>query len=139
MGTRKGKYPGGGFPTVGHPPRKGLMGGECPDEAQGCRVMGKNKVSHDRNTPGTRISQGCHPVNLRGPVPKRDGPSQRSGRVKPHREHREPSERVFPFPLKNFALGLEIRNNNFTTVVRTTDRKNNGTQSQGRKRGKQGY
>ena len=29
------------FPTDGNPPRKGLMGGERPDEAQGCRVMGK--------------------------------------------------------------------------------------------------
>ena len=29
------------FTMDGNPPRKGLMGGECPDEAQGCRVVGK--------------------------------------------------------------------------------------------------
>ena len=53
------------IPTDGHPPRKGLMGGKCPDEAQGCRVMGKNEVSHNHNTPGTGIGQGYHLINLR--------------------------------------------------------------------------
>ena len=46
------------------------MGGEHPDEAQGCRVMGKNEFSHDHNTPGARIGQGCHPIKPGVPFPK---------------------------------------------------------------------
>ena len=41
---------------------KEVSQGERPDEAQGCRVMGKNEFSHDHNTPGARIGQGCHPI-----------------------------------------------------------------------------
>ena len=54
------------FPTDGHPPRKGLMGGECPDEAQGCCVMGKNEDSRNHNTPGTRIGWEYYLINLKG-------------------------------------------------------------------------
>ena len=32
---------------------KKFDGGECPGEAQGCRMMGKNEVSHNCNTPDT--------------------------------------------------------------------------------------
>ena len=90
------------IPTDGHPPRKGLMGGERPDEAQGCRVMGNHEVSHDHNTSGTRIGQGCHPINLRGPVPKRDWSWERSRRVKPHRERRGVLSKGFPRLLEFF-------------------------------------
>ena len=68
-----------------------------------------------RNTPGARIGQGYHP----GAIPKRHGLWEHSGRVKPHRKDREPSERVFPDPLKNFAISLDICQNSFTKVVRT--------------------
>ena len=37
----------------------------------------------------------------------------------PHK-HRRVLRKVFPFPLKNFALGLEIHNNSKTIVVSTT-------------------
>ena len=108
------------FPTDGHPPRKGLMGGERPDEAQGCRVMGKNEVFHDCNTPGTGIGWGYHPINLKGPVPKRDGPWECSGRVNPIASIGEPSERVSPDSLSFFPIFLDIFHNRFTKVVRTT-------------------
>ena len=78
------------------------MGGERPDEAQGCRMMGKNEVSHDRNTPGTEIGRGYHPINLKGPVPKRDGPWECSGRVKPHCERRGALRKGFPQLLEFF-------------------------------------
>ena len=75
------------------------MGGERPDEAQGCCVMGKNVFSHDRSTPGARIGQRYHLINLRGPIPNRDGLWECCGGVKPHREYRGAPQKGFsPFP-----------------------------------------
>ena len=73
----------------------GFDGRECPEEAQGCHVMGKKEVSHNCNTPGTRIGWGYHPINLKGPVPIRDESWECSGRVKPHRERRGSLQKGF--------------------------------------------
>ena len=43
--------------------QEGFDGRERPEEAQGCRVMGENEVSHDCNTPGTRIGRGCQLID----------------------------------------------------------------------------
>ena len=95
-------------------------GRECPEEALGCHVMRKNENSHDCNTPGAKIGQGYHQIKPKGPVPKRDGPLECCGGVKPHCKHRRVLRKVFPFPLKNSALGLEIHNKSKTIVVSTT-------------------
>ena len=52
-------------------------------------MMGKKEVSHDCNTPG------ASPINLKGPVPKRDELWECSGRVKPHRERRGSPQKGF--------------------------------------------
>ena len=57
------------FPRMGILP-EGFDGEECHKEAQGRRVMGETEVSHDCNTPGTRIGRGCHPIKPGVPFPK---------------------------------------------------------------------
>ena len=83
--------------------------------------MAKNEVSHDPNTPGPRISQGYHPINLRGPVPKRDGPWECSGRVKPPLGTEEKGKRFCPvlgvFP----PLYWEKLHKGITKVITTTE------------------
>ena len=44
--------------------------------------MGKNDVSHDRSTPGTRIGQGHHLIKPRGLGDHMDIPQGRVKRVK---------------------------------------------------------
>ena len=91
----------------------GFDGRECPEEAQGCCVMGKKEVSHDCNTPGTRIGQGYHLINLKGPVSKRDELWECSGRIKPHCECRGSPQKGFspaPWVFSPFSL-------TFSTIV----------------------
>jgi len=45
-------------------------GRERAGEAQGCRVMGGEVISHDRDTPGSPDQRGNHPISLGAPYPK---------------------------------------------------------------------
>jgi len=40
-----------------------IDGGERGGKPQGCRVMGGNDVSHERNTPGPCDQLGNHPIS----------------------------------------------------------------------------
>ena len=85
-------------------------------------MMGKNEFSHNCNTPGPRLARDTTQSGQRVPFPKGTGLGNTVEGSNPITSVEEPSERGFPFPLKNFAVGLEIGNNRFTIVVRTTDR-----------------
>ena len=97
-----------------------IDGGKHPEEAQGCHMMVKNEVSHDWNAPGPRIGRGYHPINLRGPVPKRDGLWECSGRVKPPLGMEEKGKRFCPILGVFFLLYWEKLRKGITKVITTT-------------------
>jgi len=56
-------------------PRMGILpelfdGREGAGEAQGCRVMGGEVISHDRDTPGSPDQRGNHPISQGARYPK---------------------------------------------------------------------
>ena len=93
-GGTLGGYPGRGdgrgreFPRVSILP--GIFDGrERAREAQGCRVMGGDDISHDHDTPGSPDQRGNHPITRGDPCehgcrafPKRKVPSVRSTRAR---------------------------------------------------------
>ena len=54
----------------GHPPRQDLIRGSALRKPRHAMLWGKKDVSHDYNTPGARIGQGYHPINLGMLFPK---------------------------------------------------------------------
>ena len=82
IGWPPGRFPGRGFPQVGILPNI-FDARERSGEAQGCRVMGENEVSHDCNTPGPLINRRDHPISFQTCLPKEEG------RGNPYRQYFE--------------------------------------------------